>query len=366
MPILEKEHIANEEVAMIQRYLSCPQLYIDEQYYHYFEECLPDGLKLSAFQTIGDSRFCTRFFIFPGAPTVRIGLKNLIVGDKGEHSCTVIGYKMYFHQNADDLAQRVAVYEVDGEFSHYGTEQNYLKRPEHHLDSTVKWLITKEGVPFVLRSTPIITPCAVISHCLLSLYLASFVRNDKRIDLMYYQGENLTQYLSNRVLNPTEKDQIAGALIAALNTLHEGIVVHTDIKTDNICVRTINGEYRVTFIDDTEAYRGENTLRGRGTPGYLAPELFIDAPSFLNTNIETIYDFIQWQQEITDSRQIFNHFIEDRERYFTQNSDRFALGLILLVDLELKAESVYFNQAVQWCSEAPQKRALHPIPLYSI
>ena len=357
MPLLQSTHLSDQERAHIKRYFSKPQRYIDAAYHHHFGRNLPGGLKLTRLQNIAGSNLYTRFFIFPGEDTLRIGLKSLIKGDCGMHSCELIDHKMYFHQNREDLAIDIPVYEDDGSFSHYDTNRHYLKMPLHSLDGTAKWVVNNDNFAYILKSTPLgPAPNMTLDHCLPSLYVVSYIRNGKRIDIMHPQGENLNQYLARHSLNSHEKDVLAQTLIAALQTLHEAGIVHTDINANNICIKIIERGYQITIIDDSEAYRGENTQRGRGTPGYLAPELFKTPPSI--TDYASLERFIHWQEAITDNRTLFDHFVADKEHYFSQDADRFSLGCVLLRDLGLTHRSAYFDQAMQLCQQEPSQRIL--------
>lgn len=99
-------------------------------------------------------------------------------------------------------------------------------------------------------------------------------------------GPDLFTWCARYRPTPEEIDTIAEQLFAAIAYAHGENVVHRDLKPDNVLVERRGDEltFRVTdfglAVRDTEA-KGRFTRTGQamGTPGYMAPEQFVDARS---------------------------------------------------------------------------------------
>lgn len=101
------------------------------------------------------------------------------------------------------------------------------------------------------------------------------------IAMEFLDGPTLAERLSSRSLSKKEARQIAAQLCAGLAEAHRAGVVHGDLKSGNVILA--NEDYRnvrAVITDFGLARRSQETLRGaqsgslRGTPDYMAPELW--------------------------------------------------------------------------------------------
>ncbi len=165
----------------------------------------------------------------------------------------------------------------------------------------------------------------------------------KYIEIIPYKGETLESLLLDE---PEESEkEWAGELIrACLEQVAEKGIVHTDLKPANICVL----DDVITIIDFDNAFipELEHVSDGLGTPGYVAPELF-----------KNIQDAAQ-QCEIYSRGD--EHWItalkSDFRHLFTTATDIFALGQILLHDLDLEEDHPYYPLANRMSSIDPRAR----------
>jgi serine/threonine protein kinase len=91
------------------------------------------------------------------------------------------------------------------------------------------------------------------------------------------EGERLSQHMLRGKLPGPEVARIARQLLSGLNAMHEVGVLHLDIKTDNIMVRSHSPNAESVIIDFGLARRAQNgrSRRSRhigGTVAYMAPD----------------------------------------------------------------------------------------------
>lgn len=308
-----------------------------------------------------------RYFSFPGYDE-KIPLINRLESDPGMYSATRAEDGWFFHQNAQEF-RRLDESKFDEDeleapetiplaLQHLYSMPDYFKWGKGR-ESTVKWLVTgEENQRYVLKSTPLdhSLPGGPIVHAIPSLYVCSFVRNGKRIDIMPFRGETLSDFLNSRLgkaalLTLAEKEQIAEQLIDITTDLHRQGFIYTDIKSANICISEEAGVYRLCYIDDTSAIRvGQLSRALSGTVGYYAPEFFKDP------NSRGLFDFLDWQQQCYDNRTLMQELKEDFTNQFSQSGDVYALGCIILNDLALPKASRFYDLARQMCASDSAQR----------
>lgn len=123
--------------------------------------------------------------------------------------------------------------------------------------------------------------------------------------------------------------------------------MHTDINPSNICIKRSENGFIVTYIDfDESFYSTDPQKSGRGTVGYYAPEFFLN-PEMCAKQFE-----IRTQSEALLVSMLKPNFQE----FFSQASDIYALGCVLLNDLKLTENSVYYSFVQRMCAPVPDDR----------
>lgn len=118
-----------------------------------------------------------------------------------------------------------------------------------------------------------------LSHPNIVKVLEEFEENNTAYYVMeYIDGGNLNQYLEERGgrLGEEEVIEIADKIACALTFMHEGRMLHLDLKPGNV-MRTVNGDIKLIDFGLSKQYldNGQpetSTKVGQGTPGYAAPE----------------------------------------------------------------------------------------------
>jgi len=296
--------------------------------------------------------------------------------------------KIYFHQNKDDLPKKLpdnfaAHCEIDEDedpedeaiVAYRAYWERALAKPEYILNviefglfkKTVKYAVDIEGELFYLKSQSSFVEGGVslsnhAEQYAPQLYMGPsifkrrlFYQNAqiKRIDITRNVGKNLEEFMliHGDELTLIDIEALAREILKQyLVELNAKRMVHTDIKATNICVKITHdagSRFEVVFIDWDEAFSIESpSTMGRGTAGYMAPEFF-----------KTLQDC---------ERQLENRGIgmaaycdtlkSDYKNLFSQASDIYALGIVLLDDLQLEPSSSLYELAHAMCHNVPNMR----------
>ncbi len=165
------------------------------------------------------------------------------------------------------------------------------------------WLCEKRGMQYVIKFMPIE---AVDDEVMLDLYVkevwmakrlkAGFFpkavvpknRTHRYYIMTYVEGKNLKEFTQKKPLSVDMSVELAVFLLKMSQFLIRLDLVHADIKPENIIVTERKGKLVFKMVDFgsiTEAY--SNVTRA-GTPSYLAPERFRQAPVTEQTEIYAI------------------------------------------------------------------------------
>ena len=388
MPIV----IYEEEKIAIQDYFNHPERYISDEVLAALGGGVPDGLKVSrAKRSDEDGRLIPRCYIMPSGVDGEaryIPITTTFLDDPGTHSAIVVNGKIYFHQNKDDLPKTLPdnfedYCEIDEDddpenesiVAYKASWARALGKPDYVLNvtnvglfkKTVKYAVDIEGHVFYLKSHSSLVEGAVSLSKYTEQYAPQiyigppifrrtfFLRNlqTKRIDITRDSGENLDEFMliHRDALSSIEIELLAREILKQylVQVIEKGIV-HTDIKAENICVkmnRTEGLRFEVLFIDWDEAFDlGTPSTMGNGTPGYMAPEFF-----------KTSQDWARQLENMgVDLPTYCNTLKSNYKNLFSESSDIYALGAVLLDDLQLEPSSPLYTLANEMCHSMPSMR----------
>ena len=379
--------ISEEEKVAIQDYFNHPERYMSDEVLASLGGALPDGSKVSRAK-YGD---LPRQYIIPSGmdgESRYIPITTTFLDDPRTHSATMLNGKIYFHQNKDDLPKKLPDdfedycevsededQEDESIVAYRAAWERVLGKPDYVLNvinlglfkKIVKYAVDIEGEDYYLKSHSSLVDRAVsmlnpAEQYAPQLYVGSpFFRRKffpgnietKRIDITRNSGENLNKFiLAHRdEFSSIEIELLAREILRQyLFQINEKGIVHTDIKAENICVKTNRIEelrFKVMFIDWDEAFDIENpSSMGNGTPGYMAPEFF-----------KTLEG---WERQLAnmkvDLRTYCNTLKSNYKNFFSKASDIYALGIVLLDDLQLEHSSPLYHFVKAMCHNTPSMR----------
>ncbi len=107
------------------------------------------------------------------------------------------------------------------------------------------------------------------------------------ITMEFLEGETLAERLRRGRLSLEQAVKIARQLAAGVAEAHRNGVIHGDIKTNNVVLtKTADGELRAVITDFGLARMKGAAKKGVwGTPGYMAPELWVGEPPSVATDL---------------------------------------------------------------------------------
>ncbi len=165
------------------------------------------------------------------------------------------------------------------------------------------WLCEKKGFQYVIKFVPF---AAMDDELVLDMYVkevwmakrlkAGFFpkavvpknRTHRYYVMAYVEGKNLKEFVSKKPLSVDLSVELANFLLKMSQYLMRLDLVHGDIKSENIIVTQRKGKTVFKMVDFgsiTEAYA---TVTRAGTPSYLAPERFKQAPVNEQTELYAI------------------------------------------------------------------------------
>ena len=105
--------------------------------------------------------------------------------------------------------------------------------------------------------------------------------DDYFLVLDYVEGRSLATIIDSLKGPMPEKEalQIFKPILSALSCAHEKVILHRDIKAENVVVDSTNRPFLLDFGIARQAGDKEAASLGRviGTPGYMSPEQFVDS-----------------------------------------------------------------------------------------
>lgn len=388
MPIV----ISEEEKTAIQDFFNHPERYISDEVLASLGVFLPDGSKVSrAKRSDEDGHLIPRRYIIPSGvhgETRYIAITTIFLDDPATHSATMIHGKIYFHQNKDDLPKKLPANferycdldeddDLEDEFivAYRAGWVRALGKPDYVLNvsnmslfkKTVKYAVDIENHVFYLKSHYALVEGGVslsnnAEQYAPQLYMGppvfrrTFLYRScqtKRIDITRDSGENLDEFMVTHIdeLTSIEIELLAREILKQyLVQVNEKGIVHTDIKAANICVKINRAEglnFDVVFIDWDEAFdSGTPCTMGNGTPGYMAPEFF-KTPQDWERQLENIE---------VDLPTYCNTLKSNYKNLFSESSDIYALGIVLLYDLQLETSSPLYTLAKEMRHSMPSMR----------
>lgn len=382
--------IPEEEKIAIQDYFNHPERYMGYEIYASLPGgLLPNGTKVSRAKFEPDEGHIPRQYIIPAGmdgEARSIPITTIFSGDPRTHSATMLNEKIYFHQNKDDLPKKLPANfddycemseDIDPEDKSYvaykKARERVLGKPDYifsfsdlaRLKKTVKYAVDIEGNTYYLKSLSSIIAGGVplpnrIEQYAPQLYMGPSIFRQtffyrgaltKRVDITRDSGKNLDEFLFIHRNNfSIEKELLAREVLKQyLVQINEKGLVHTDIKPANICVKIgcLPGRpFEVIFIDWDDAFSIEAPGKGSGTPGYMAPEFFKTLGNFER----------QLENRAVDNTTYTNTLKVDYKNLFSELSDIYALGIVLLNDLLLERSSGLYHLAISMCQIDPSNR----------
>ena len=378
--------LCQEEIIAIQDYLYHPERYLAHDTLPFLSNgALPEGTKISRVKFSDTGNELPRHYIIPRGvhdEEIRMPITTVFANDPGEHSATLLQGNIFFHQNKHDLPKLLphnfnVFYESDDDDVVYRTMWEQIKaKPNYAVDQkilgqfkkTVKCAIDSEGHLFYLKShssfidgevpmsnlTEQFAPQLYMGSPVFRLtFFSSALAQIKRIDVTRHAGDDLAQFLlaHGDNLSAAQIELLAAEIIRQyLVQINYPQIIHSDIKSTNICVKKTENELKpfdITFIDFDEAFRGNNTPpMGNGTPSYMAPEFF-----------RSQLDFERQEENAQNNIQAYARTRKpDYRQFFSKASDVFALGVVLLRDLQLNPDSHWYDLACSMCQIEPMRR----------
>ena len=142
---------------------------------------------------------------------------------------------------------------------------------DQKFDSQKNYIFNEVKVLKTLPKNPYIIKLYEVYDSILELVLV----------FEFIEGGDLYQLIKRSKNNPISLDTIAkifSQIIKGLHFLHEKNIMHRDIKPENVLLSDIN-EFKQVKIADfslTEEYLNKTINVKCGTPGYMAPEIFLN------------------------------------------------------------------------------------------
>lgn len=392
---MPKINVSADEKRILMHYINHPLAYVKNEYHRYFPDGLcPEHTKVT--RTLSDEgHIFERCFMIPVSGSrfshITIVLSHIDQDDPLEHSCTFVGQKYFFYQNEKDLPKIVPKdIEPDSDISdnesddeetraqreryrqfqndlhrlrvENATKKNYLKVGEVGAEPhrVVKYAVDENDHDYIVKITssyvneyiPIRSPIFEKPNhfrFFRKMWCGGF--RTKCIDIMPNYGPDLFEFYQEHSMSNSMIDRLVRALleqfIQQVNVLG---IVHTDIKSANICVQMIDDEITIHFIDFDDAFvigSSPELCKGKGSVGYYAPELFINPQDGLR----------QLELRSQGEEQLVKALKPNFSALFTQSTDIYALGQCILRDLHLSHDSSYYALAEHMCDQDPATRA---------
>lgn len=172
-------------------------------------------------------------------------------------------------------------------------------------------------------------------------------RGYKKVEFLKDMGENLHEFrvrmrgIDGRLSFDVQEALVHEVLLQYVEQLADENIIHTDIKLMNTCIKAredCDRPFVITFIDFDDAFIREPKstepnppIEASGTPGALAPELFIEPLPYKQ--------LLRLAQEDPDAYE--ERLKPDYQKDFCRETDMFALG-VMLKQLNLSEDSRFY------------------------
>ena len=165
------------------------------------------------------------------------------------------------------------------------------------------WIATRRGEPFVLKFAPLAAREneAIHSQFVREMWTATRLQADYFVKAVIPEGQRMLYYvmeyhavptlkhfLEREPLTPAAAIELGRFLLYASQHLLRFDLVHGDMKPENILVLKCGDELSFKLIDFGSITEIFSVTSRAGTPSYLAPERFHDAPIAERTEIFAI------------------------------------------------------------------------------
>lgn len=165
------------------------------------------------------------------------------------------------------------------------------------------WLCEKRGFKYVIKFVPFeaMSDVHILDMFVKEVWMAKRLkagffpkavvpknRTHRYYVMAYIEGENLKDFIAKKPLSVDLSVELANFLLKMSQYLMSLDLVHGDIKPENIIVTQRKGKTVFKMVDFGSISEAYATVTRAGTPSYLAPERFNQAPVNEQTELYAI------------------------------------------------------------------------------
>jgi|GEM_PF-2122107 len=253
-----------------------------------------------------------------------------------------IGYDVYFRTRGNDFEKVVKRIE------NHQCEKGFLKSVKHPKKNYVeKSMRGYHMAPQLYFFPPVIKRAP---------------RGYKKVEFLKDMGENLSSFVDRKRRTPNDfsldvkEALVHEVLLQYLEQLANKNIVHSDIKSMNVCINEhVDNDrpFDITFIDFDDAFislsgvnDGSSPIEAGGTPGSIAPELFTQPLAHQEQRKLFIANPEAYEQRLKS----------DYTMQFSKQTDMFALG-VMLEEISVPETSRFYRLIDAMLQTNPENRA---------